>query len=216
MNRTLKRLIGLGAVSVFLTVSAVFIVDRIVESSSAGITYNSTETIPFNRVGLLLGVAKTLPDGSPNLYYKHRIDATLKLHKAKKIKYILVSGDNCSHDYDEPTTMKDELIERGIPADRIFLDYAGFRTFDSVVRSKEIFGQKSITVISQKFHNERAIYIASKKNIRAIGFNARSVDLKYGFKTQFRERFARLKMVMDLVFGTDPKFLGEKVSIPSF
>jgi len=96
---------------------------------------------------------------------------------------------------------------------KINLDYAGFRTLDSVVHCKEIFGQPSITVISQPFHNERAIFIAGYKNIQAIGYNARDVNAHYGFKTRLREKFARVKMILDLVFGKSPKYLGEKVEI---
>jgi SanA protein len=109
-------------------------------------------------VGLVLGTSQYLKNGYLNWYFKYRIEATVELYKKGKIDFILVSGDNSHKNYDEPTAFKNELIKRGIPADQIYLDYAGFRTLDSVVRAKEIFGQTSITIISQKFHNERAIY----------------------------------------------------------
>lgn len=187
--------------------------NMIVEKSAKDKVYNSTEQIPYNKVGLLLGTAKYLSNDWINLYYKYRIEAAVKLYKSGKIDFILVSGDNSTKDYDEPTTIKNDLIKNGIPANRIFLDYAGFRTLDSVVRSKEIFGQESITVISQQFHNERAIYIAKRKNINAIGFNAEDVNVNYGKKTLLREKFARVKMILDLTFGKNPKFLGEKIVI---
>ena len=185
----------------------------LVEKSAKKKVFNSTKEIPHNKVGLLLGTSKRLINGQINLYYKYRIDAAVRLYHAGKIDFILVSGDNSTKHYNEPTTIKNDLIDKGIPANRIFLDYAGFRTLDSVVRSKEIFGQASITVISQQFHNERAIYIAKRKDIKAIGFNAKDVNVKYGLKTKIRERFARVKMMMDLVFGKKPKFLGEKIEI---
>ncbi len=125
----------------------------------------------------------------------------------------MVSGDNGNKDYDEPTDFKEELIKRGIPKDKIFLDYAGFRTLDSVIRSKEIFGQKSITIISQEFHNERAIYLAHKSGIKAIGFNANDVSGKYGIRVQIREYLARTKVFIDILFDVKPKFLGEKIEI---
>ena len=109
--------------------------------------------------------------------------------------------------------MKNDLILQGVPANKIFLDYAGFRTLDSVVRSQVIYGLDKITVISQKFHNERALYIAKQKGIEAVGFNAKSVTARYGFKTQLREKLARVKMILDLVFGKKPKFLGEQMKI---
>lgn len=187
--------------------------DRLVEKTASDKVFNSTEEIPYNKVGLFLGTGKILSNGRINLYYKYRIDAAGELFKAGKIDYILVSGDNSTKDYDEPSTIKEDLIKNGIPANRIFLDYAGFRTLDSVVRCKEIFGQSSITIISQQFHNERAIYIAKRKDIDAVGFNAQDVNVNYGFKTQIREKFARVKMVLDLIFGKKPKFLGEKIKI---
>lgn len=105
------------------------------------------------------------------------------------------------------------MIKQGIPANRIYLDYAGFRTLDSVVRCKEIFSQESITVISQQFHNERAIFIANYKGIKAVGFNAKGVSKRYGFKVMVRERMARVKMMLDLLSGKQPKFLGKKIEI---
>ncbi|GAB4166567.1 MAG: ElyC/SanA/YdcF family protein [Winogradskyella sp.] len=170
--------------------------------------YDSKETIPKNKVGLLLGTGKYAANGNINLFYKYRIDAAVELYKAGKIEYILVSGDNSRKDYDEPSDFKKDLIAKGIPEDKIFLDYAGFRTLDSVVRAKEIFGQSSITIISQKFHNQRAIYIAKQFSIDAVGFNAKDV-----YNSHFREYLARSKASLDLVFNVQPKFLGEKIII---
>jgi len=194
---------------------SIFISDQMVERTALNKIYSSVDGIPHNKVGLLLGTSKKARSGNVNLYYKYRIQAAVRLFKAGKVDYILVSGDNSTRYYDEPTTIKKDLITAGIPAERIYLDYAGFRTLDSVVRSKEIFGQSNITVISQQFHNERAIYIAERKGIKAVGFNAQDVNVNYGFKTKIRERFARVKMMMDLMVGKKPKFLGEKIVIGS-
>ena len=109
--------------------------------------------------------------------------------------------------------MRASLVEMGIPNEVIFLDYAGFRTFDSVVRAREVFGQQSFTVVSQKFHNERAIFIAGRKGIDAVGYNASGVGLNYGFMTYVRELFARCKVYLDLATGKKPHFLGEPVSL---
>ena len=134
--------------------------------------------------------------------------------KEHKIKYIIVSGDNMKRGYNEPVLMRTDLMKEGIDSSVIFLDYAGFRTFDSVVRSKEVFGQKAITIISQKFHNERAVFLASREGITAVGFNAKDVNPKYGQKTNIREKLARVKVFIDIFLRTDPKFLGKKVVIP--
>ena len=109
--------------------------------------------------------------------------------------------------------MYQALVARGVPRSVIFMDYAGFRTLDSVVRAKEIFGQASYTVVSQRFHNERAIFIAGKHGIDAIGFNAQDARFKYGKKTRMREVFSRCKVFVDLVTRRKPYFLGEPVDI---
>lgn len=209
----LRLIICSVVILLVLCLISIYGADKLVEKTAEGRLYNSADSIPHNKIGLLLGTSKTLPNGHTNLYYTYRIQAAVELFKAGKIDFILVSGDNSRKDYDEPSTIKNDLIAAGIPAEKIYLDYAGFRTLDSVVRCKEIFGQTSITVISQPFHNERAIFIAGYKNIQAIGYNARDVNAHYGFKTRLREKFARVKMILDLVFGKSPKYLGEKVEI---
>jgi SanA protein len=209
----IKKIFKIGFIFAVISLISVFGSDRLVEKSAKGNIYNSTKQIPYNKVGLLLGTGKILSNGRINLYYKYRIDAAVRLFGSGKIDFILVSGDNSTKDYDEPSTIKDDLIGKGVPSDRIILDYAGFRTLDSVVRCKEIFSQKSVTIISQQFHNERAIYIAKQKGINAIGFNAKDVNVHYGLKTRIRERLARVKMIIDLTFGKKPKYLGQKIEI---
>ncbi|SHI49684.1 SanA protein [Mesonia phycicola] len=184
-----------------------------IEKNSINKTYFNTSQIPQNKVGLVLGTSKKLQNGNINLYFKYRIEATVALYKEEKIEFILVSGDNSSKNYDEPSDFKEELIKFGIPEDKIFLDYAGFRTLDSVIRAKEIFGQNNITIISQQFHNERAIYIAEHNGINAVGFNAKNVSYAYGIRVQLREYLARSKVFLDILFHVKPKFLGDKVKI---
>lgn len=213
MRKKVRRIIKIGSVLTLITFFLVFLSDNVVRKNTQPHVYNKVDDIPNNKVGLLLGTGKFLQNGLVNLYYAYRIEAAVELFNAGKIQYILVSGDNSRKDYDEPTTIMEDLINKGIPEDKIVLDYAGFRTLDSVVRSKEIFGQKSITVISQPFHNERAIFIAGKKGINAVGFNARDVSTRYGIKVQIREKLARVKMMLDLLFGKGPRFLGEQIAI---
>lgn len=187
--------------------------DYLISKKAEGSLYSNVNDIPKNKVGLLLGTSKYMSKGGINLYYAYRIDAAITLYKAGKIDYILISGDNSHISYNEPNTFKKDLIKRGIPADKIVLDYAGFRTLDSVIRAKEIFGQDTVIVISQAFHNERAIYIARHFDIDAIGFNAKDVNNRYGLKTRLREYFARAKASLDLLFNVQPKFLGEEIPI---
>lgn len=161
----------------------------------------------------MLGTSKTLKNGRKNLYFWYRIDAAERLYKSGKIQHIIVSGDNSRKDYNEPENMKLALIARGIPEERIYENFAGFRTLDSVVRAKEIFGQTSLIIISQKFHNERAIFLAQQKGITAYGYNAQDVPQNTGLKTKIREYFARVKVFYDLYLGVEPKFGGEQILI---
>ena len=188
--------------------------DIAVKATAHGRTYDNVSDIPHNRVGLLLGTNSTTPRGTHNYYYTHRINAAAELFHAGKVDYLLISGDNSSKHYDEPTMMRDSLLLHGVPADRIVLDYAGFRTLDSVIRAKEVFGQSSFTIISQKFHNERALVQARHYGIDAIAYNADDVILGYPWiKVQCRERLARVKLYLDLLTGKQPKFLGEQIKI---
>jgi len=193
---------------------ATWMADKTIVSASQPFIFADVDQLPHNKVGLLLGTSKLLRSGAPNQYFKFRIDATIALFRAQKIDCVIISGDNSRAGYNEPLDMKLELMKAGISEGSIFLDYAGFRTFDSVVRANKIFGQTGFTVISQKFHNQRAVYIARQLQLDAVGFNARDVDAYSGFRTQVREKLARVKVFLDHMFENEPKFLGEPILIP--
>ena len=211
-----KLIRGLQWILVTLVLGSVLVViaaDYTVEKSTDDFVYSDTTAIPYRKTALLLGTAKHLRSGNINHYYQNRITAAVALYKAKKIEFIVISGDNGEKNYNEPEDMMNDLVRLGVPMDKIFLDYAGFRTFDSVVRMNKIFGQSSFTVISQEFHNRRAIYIAQQKGLDAVGFNADDVSVSYGFKTQVREKLARVDVFVDLLNRTEPKFLGDPIEI---
>lgn len=213
MKKRLFKFIKISIILVSIPLFFIFIANISIELSTRGKTYADTEKIPHNKVGLVLGTSKFLKSGSINLYFKYRIEATVKLYKAGKIDFVLVSGDNGNKQYDEPTDFKNELVANGIPEEKIFLDYAGFRTLDSVVRAKKVFGQNNLTFISQEFHNERAIYLAKKNDIQAVGFNAKDTSGRYGIRVKIREYFARTKVFFDILFRVKPKFLGDPIEI---
>ena len=213
MKKKLFKFIKISIILISIPLFFIFIANISIELSTRGKTYANAEKIPHNKVGLVLGTSKFLKSGSINLYFKYRIEATVKLYKAGKIDFVLVSGDNGNKKYDEPTDFKNELVDNGIPEEKIFLDYAGFRTLDSVVRAKKVFGQNSLTFISQEFHNERAIYLAKKNDIQAVGFNAKDTSGRYGIRVKIREYFARTKVFLDILFRVKPKFLGDPIEI---
>lgn len=187
--------------------------NNIIESFANQYIYDSIDKLPYNKAGLLLGTSKYTIDGKINLFFKYRIEAATNLYRLGKIDYIIVSGDNSIIYYNEPWMMRTELLKMGIPDTAIYLDYAGFRTLDAVIRANKIFCQKKYTIISQNFHNERAIFISRKKGLETVAYNAQSVSSNYALKTYIREYFARVKVFIDLLFETEPKFLGEKIPI---
>ncbi len=182
--------------------------------ASRGRLFTEVAELPAAKVGLVFGTTDRV-NGRENLYFRYRIDAAVRVWKSGKLETLIVSGDNRSRYYNEPEKMKQALIERGIPGDRIVCDFAGLRTLDSVVRAKEIFGADSMLFISQRFQNERAIYLAQANGIKAYGFNARDVETQAGWKTRLREVGARVKMWLDVNFlNTRPSHLGEKIELP--
>lgn len=186
-----------------------------VETAAKERIYIDVNSVPHNKVGLLLGTNPLNRWGRPNSYFTNRINTATKLYHAGKVDFIIASGDNHTKRYDEPTAMRDSLIARGVPENRIILDFAGFRTLDSVVRAKEVFGCDSLTIISQADHNARALYLAEANGIEAVAIVA---PLRAGrwvrTRLALREWLARDKMMLDLWFGKRPHFLGEKIRIP--
>lgn len=186
----------------------------VVRGAAKDRTYSDVELVPRRRVGIVLGCAQRVSSGGTNIYFAYRVSAAAQLYKAGKVEYLIVSGDNHVVGYDEATDMKDALVRAGVPEERVYRDYAGFRTLDSVVRAREIFGQTEVTVVSQQFHNQRAIYIAAHKGVDAIGFNAQEVVAAYSLRTRAREQLARVKAVLDVyLLRTKPKFLGPSIAI---
>lgn len=212
--KVLKKLLVTGIILFALSIIALFWSNYTIENQTKDFVTSSISKLPNEKVGLLLGTSKDLANGNLNPYFKYRIEAAAELFLAGKIENIIVSGDNSVKHYNETEDMKLALMEKGVPEERILEDFAGFRTLDSVVRAKEIFGQKSFIIISQKFHNERAVYLAQKNGIKAFGYNAKDVNSKFGFTTNVREKLARVKVFVDLLFDVEPKFGGEKVLIP--
>lgn len=168
--------------------------------------YQSTDNIPKNRVGLVLGTSKYTSDGELNVFYQERILAAKRLYEAKKIDCLLLSGDNTTRDYNEPISMQKSLLELGIPSERMYLDYAGLRTLDSIYRAHDIFGLDRFTVISQPFHIDRAIFIAEGNGLSVIGYEAEKVGFWTAPKTYVREFFSRVLLFYDMFIGTKPKF----------
>ena len=213
MPRWLKRmLIGLGALAL-LAIALVIAADRWVGSVAAPFVSARLEDCPAAPVALVLGTARET-NGRPNAFYTARLEAAADLFHRRKVRAILVSGDNSRPEYDEPGAMKADLVALGVPARFVTCDFAGFRTLDSVVRASEVFSQRRFIVVSQRFHVERAVFLARGYGLEAFGFAASDVGGHAGRAVRAREVLARGQALLDAwVLGTRPKFLGEPVTV---
>ena len=177
-------------------------------------TYDQVDKVPYNRVAVVLGTSKYLSGGGPNHYFKYRIKAAAELYNNAKVDFIIVSGDNATVQYNEPRQMRRALIKAGIPASAIYMDFAGFRTLDSVVRAKEVFGQERFTVVSPGLSQRAGHFHRPPFRYRCGRLQCRGSQRLSGIRTRVREVFARLMGLLDLyVLDKGPKFLGAPVPI---
>lgn len=203
-------LLSLLLVAAALCAGSIFLADHLCHAAATGRVFRSVENVPDNDVGLVLGTGKSTRRGSPNLHFKQRMDAAVALYRSGKVRHLLVSGDNHIAGYDEPTDMREALVAAGVPTNAITCDYAGFRTLDSVVRAKRVFGLSSCTIVSEEFHCPRALWIASQQGLNAVAFAAPDLQSRrWMLRVKAREALARVLCGLDLyVFHTRPKFPG--------
>lgn len=214
MQRPLRRFVGAAAVLAFGAAAVLVGADAWVRAVGGAHCHERVQDVPQARVAVVLGCAQHLANGRPNRFFRHRIEAAVALHQAGQVKGLIVSGDNSRKDYDEPGAMREALVAAGVPRDRIWCDYAGLRTLDSVVRARRIFGQEAFLIVSQRFHNERAVFLGRRLGLRVHGFNAADVPVAAAPTTYLREALARAKAVLDVtVLGTQPRHGGPPVEI---
>ena len=202
-------------VLILIPVLLLIISNQVIRVSAEDHLYDSVEEIPHNRVGLVLGTSPRIRNGGQNPYFNNRMEAAALLYHKGRVNYLIVSGDNRTRYYNEPEYMRRALIDLGVPSDVIFADKAGLRTFDSVWRAREVFGQKEITIISQRFHNQRAVYIAKHNGLKAIAYNAADVPQSNNDKTRIREWFAKANVFVDMALKRKPQTEDERIEIGS-
>ncbi len=200
---------------IVFTVAGLVFIDTYISKQAESDLYSKIKKVPAKKAALLLGTAKYIAKGKKNYFYTYRIRAAVQLFKAGKVKAIVVSGDNGTKYYDETTRMQKDLIKAGVPSGYITLDYAGFRTLDSVVRAEAIFDLKDYIIVSQKFHLERALFIAKTKGQKVIGFMAKDIPgTAAAYRMKAREYLARAKAFLDVyILNTQPKFYGKKEKV---
>ncbi|MBD2821465.1 outer membrane permeability protein SanA [Xenorhabdus sp. 42] len=209
-----KRLI----IGLILTTSAIVLVavmlDRWISWKTAPYVFDDLRQLPEREVGMVLGTSKYYRTGKYNQYYFYRIQGAANAYNSGKIKYLLLSGDNAQHNYNEPITMRKDLIKAGIPASSIVMDFAGFRTLDSIVRTRKVFDTNNFIIITQRFHCERALFIAMHLGIDAQCYAVPSP--KNMITIRLREVLARLGALTDLyILKREPRFLGPLMPIPA-
>lgn len=218
MKRPIKKtltIIGVIAAVIVLITIACYV---IVVANASGRTFDNIEDVPPREYALLLGTSPITPGGARNFYFDNRIRSAVELYKAGKIKRIIASGGNYTqdpnnpHGCDEPRAMRDSLVKYGVPWGIITLDYDGTRTLNSIVKAKEKYGLDSVLIISQKYHNERAIWQAEHYGLHAIGYNAAHSHIRRNrIKNIAREFPARVKLMLDMMFGKKPTFTKDVV-----
>jgi SanA protein len=209
--RANRRRLVVTAFAALLGVSGLIVgADRLCQRAARGRIFHSIESIPVRDVALVLGTSKTTHAGNTNLHFRHRIESALALYRAGKVRHLLVSGDNHVSTYDEPTDMHDALVSAGVPAHAITRDYAGFRTLDSVMRARSVFGLTNFVIVTEEFHCPRAVWIARRHGLEVIAFAAPDVPLaSWSVRVKAREHLARVLCAADLyLLNRRPKFPG--------
>ena len=214
MRRVVAAFVGLVALALAGAAGSWLWID----ATASGHIFRTLDEIQPAKAGLVLGSSRLVRDYVANPFFRNRIEAAAALYRAGKVEYLIVSGNQARGGrprggYDEPADMRDALIAEGVPADRVYRDYAGFRTLDSVVRAKEVFGQGRVIVISQPFHLARALFLARGHGLDDDGFAAQDVPLRFGVRTKLREIAARGAAVVDVLTGREPRFLGKPVQL---
>lgn len=211
--RVLSRILVCAGALVTTPILVTLVSERKLNAHASGRLFDAIEETPHASVALVLGTRAGSASGRPNAYFVNRVQAAAALYHAGKVDHLLLSGDNGNEGYNEPMDMRRSLMELGVDSSDITLDFAGFDTYDSVVRAKKVFGQQRLLIVSQRFHNERALYIAKVNGIEAIAFNAQETGTTRTAWSWMRERGARLKMWKDVLLDVDPHFLGEPVTL---
>lgn len=213
-GRKLKKLFFISLAFLVLLLLLIQLLYTWVERSTQKFVAHQTNELPHCKAALVLGTSHRNKWGGANLFFKYRMQAAYQLYQSGKVDYLVLSGDNRKATYNEPEEMRKHLLVLGVPDTALYLDYAGFRTFDSVVRMKAIFGQQRFILVSQPFHVQRALFIAQHKGLEAMGFPEQDVPSNYSLSASIREYGARVKMLLDLyVLQTEPHFYGPEIGL---
>lgn len=214
-RKRLRKLLLAGLSCAALTTVGGLALNEYIVRSTRSAVFTEISALPPNDVALVLGTGKLLRgSGRINPHFRKRVEAAAELYHAGKVKHLLLSGDNHIAGYDEPTDMAEALLALAVPPAAMTLDYAGFRTLDSVVRARKVFGQSKVTIVTDDFHAARSVFLARHEGLDAVAFCSAKVSTRFSARTRVREVGARVKAALDVyVLGTQPHFLGEPVEV---
>ncbi len=219
LRSALLRLLSLLTPSVLLLVtllmfSIVLTINMLIIGSSSRFIYDDQLKVPKKQAALILG-AQILGKNAVSAVLADRLETGIALYRGGKVKKILVSGDHGQPNYDEVNVMRRYLLAAGIPPQDIFMDHAGFDTYDSMYRARDVFHAESVIIVTQRFHLYRAVFIA-----RALGLDAVALDAtrrQYAERTtlhnDLREILARVKAFADVLFHSQPTYLGTSIPL---
>jgi vancomycin permeability regulator SanA len=204
VRRTINWLLAATALGSLTVAGSIWWVDR----GAVGHIYEP-DAVPAAPVALVLG-ALVYSDGAPSDFLIARLALAQRLYRTGKVKVLLVSGDHRRPDYDEPDTMRTWLVDHGVPARKVVVDYAGFDTYDSCVRANRVFGVRRAIVVTQTYHLDRAVSLCRALGLDTDGVGDSSVQDKWfsWWRATFREQGACVKAVFDLSLRRNPVFLG--------
>jgi SanA protein len=212
LSKRIKRLIILFSAALILGLVFVFGLSSHIRSSTADSIFAKVEDVPSSYTVIVLG-ASVRANGNLSPILKDRVESALQLYTEGKVKRFLLSGDNDTKEYNEPEAMKEYLIDRGVPQDHIFLDYAGFDTYSSMYRASAIFEVKEAVVVTQNFHLPRALYIARNLGLNYVGYVGDKHVYTHEGANKKRELLANVKAYLELTFKKKPTYLGDKIPI---
>jgi len=196
---TLKDLLHWNIIIAVILGGTLITNELFIERRVSASLFADAHELPYNKVALVLGTLPVARDGSPNPFFRERVQAAADLYCSGKVQHLILSGNRDAWGYNEPEEMRKALLSRGVNRLDMTLDYAGINTFESVVRTKKVFGQENFTIISQGYHNVRALFIANEIGVNAVAFNAKDIPIAQAKRSWLRERGSRVKMWFDLL-----------------
>lgn len=208
----MKKAIFLVIFSMLFLFLMVWGINSYLVSHTKEYIHNKLSDVPNAYTVVVLG-ARVYPDSSVSYYLQDRLEGALDLYKAGKVERFLLSGDHGTKSYDEVNTMKKYLLDKGVPTEDLFLDHAGFNTYNTMQRALKVFEVDKCIIVSQDYHLPRAVYIANKIGLEAHGFSQDSEQMVGIQYSKTREVIARVKSFFEVLFAFKPKFLGEKIPI---